>query len=32
MAWYIVSFLVGALVGAGLVVVAMKANKMLKGR
>ena len=31
MAWYIVSFIVGALVGAALLVVAMKANKMIKG-
>lgn len=31
MAWYIVAFLAGAIVGAGLIVVAMKANKMIKG-
>ena len=30
MAWLIVAFLVGALIGAGGVVVAMKANKMIK--
>jgi len=30
MAWYIVSFLVGALIGSACVVLAMRKNRMLK--